>query len=1364
MDGRTSTTNNQGSWLGEGFGYEPGYIERQYKPCQDDGHDNSGDLCWSHDNVMLMLNGNSSQLVRDGESWRFASDDGSRIERLTGTVNGDNDGEYWKVTTTDGTQYFFGLNRLPGWSAGGEETASAWTVPIFGDDSGEPCYQSTFANAHCQQGWRWNLDHVKDLHGNVMSYFYGQETNAYALGLKTDVAGASYIRGGWLKRIDYGQRDGAVYTTSAAARVVFDTAERCLPTSSMDCAPEKLTEATAAAWPDVPFDRNCAVGSKCAADQASPTFWTRKRVTAITTQIRSGSAWSPVDTWTLGHLFTDNADGSRTLWLNSITHQGVAGGGESVAMPSVRLDGLQLANRIDRAGDNVAPLIRPRLAVVYTDAGGRVDVNYAPADCSAGALPTPGASTKRCFPVIWHPGGAKDPVTDWFHKYVVASVIETDATTVAAGTAVAPDMVTSYEYLGDAAWRHAEADGISDPEYLTWSEWRGYERVRVREGDGTKMTTLTEHTYLRGMNGDQSPGGGTRSVTRTDSTGGSHVDDNELAGFEIESATFNGAQVVTKTITSPWRYETAAQTWSWGTDRAYLIRPRTTRTLTALASGGWRETRSTTTYDPQTSSYPDPVGRATQVEDLGDVSDPGDDQCTRTSYADNQAVGLRTLVSGAETVAVACSVTPDRATQVISHGRTWYDGLSFGAAPVRGDPTRTEKLAGHDGTTATFVTVAAATFDAYGRPLTSTDANGATTTTAYTETDGLTTRKVESSPEITVGTATTSFAATTEYAPQWGQPAAQVDWNGKRTELVYDALGRLSGVWLPNRSKALGQTPNFRYTYTIDGVHPTSVRTERIKISGEYESEYQVYDGFLRPRQTQAPGTAGGRLVTDTFYTATGQVAKANDTYYAAGAPAGDLLPVTDGDVDLQMVYAYDGADRVTDTITLVAGQERWRTVTSYGGDRVHIDPPAGGTPTTTISDARGRTVEVRHYSGAGPAGDFEATGYAYTPGGLLSQVVDPSGNTWSYGYDQRGRKTWAEDPDAGRTTLGYDDRDLLTSTTDARGVTVSSVYDVLGRQTATYQGDPVTGTKLSVWVYDTLLKGQLSYSSRYVNGQAYTVAIPGRDEFYRALRIRYSIPADGGALKGTYTFNTAYNRDGTVQSITLPDVGDTPGEGIVYSYDDLGQMTGISGYAGGFKYDLTGELLQVALNAGGKSVWVTNRYEEGTDRLATTIVARQSTTTAPRPTSDVNQTYTYDPAGNVLSIADTPASGDRDVQCFTNDHLRRMTEAWTTASQTDDPCAGGPASSGVGGVAAYHQAFTYDAAGNRLTESTMVSDQTAGTVTRDYTYPTAAGSGGEADGGDGAGSGGGAGQSHALRQVVEHTTGGDRLSTFGYD
>ena len=63
-------------------------------------------------------------------AWRRRLGDGSRVDHLTGASNGALNGEYWKITTTDGTRYFFGLNRPPGWAGGTAETSSTWTVPV----------------------------------------------------------------------------------------------------------------------------------------------------------------------------------------------------------------------------------------------------------------------------------------------------------------------------------------------------------------------------------------------------------------------------------------------------------------------------------------------------------------------------------------------------------------------------------------------------------------------------------------------------------------------------------------------------------------------------------------------------------------------------------------------------------------------------------------------------------------------------------------------------------------------------------------------------------------------------------------------------------------------------------------------------------------------------------------------------------------------------------------------------------------------------------------------------------------------------------------------------------------------------------
>lgn len=153
-------------------------------------------------------------------------------------------------------------------------------------------------------------------------------------------------------------------------------------------------------------------------------------------------------------------------------------------------------------------------------------------------------------------------------------------------TGGAPDMVSEYEYLGDAGWKMAEPDGITDDKYRTRSDWRGYGKVRVTNSGDTvsSANTRTEHTFLRGLGGQV-----------TDSTGTEHADSNELSGQELETATYNGAftadKIVSKSINTTWSRTTATRVNSWGTDRAYFVRPETTTSYTALESGGWQETQ-----------------------------------------------------------------------------------------------------------------------------------------------------------------------------------------------------------------------------------------------------------------------------------------------------------------------------------------------------------------------------------------------------------------------------------------------------------------------------------------------------------------------------------------------------------------------------------------------------------------------------------------------------------------------------------------------------------------------------------------------------------------------------------------------------
>ncbi|MFC7242999.1 nucleic acid/nucleotide deaminase domain-containing protein [Catellatospora aurea] len=1339
VDGRTTATNNQGSWLGEGFSYEPGYIERQYKSCDDDGHEDSAEKCWAFQNGTMMLSGRSGTLVKVTDNlWRLSDDDGSKIERLTGASNGDNDGEHWRVTTTDGTQYYFGKNRLPGWSTGKEVTESVWTVPVFGDDSGEPCHDSGgFADSWCNQAWRWNLDYVVDPRGNVVSYFYDAETNHYARSGKTDVDGTAYHRGGWLARIDYGQRDQQVYSTSAPARVVFHTAERCIPGGSVDCDPGDLDEDTAASWPDVPEDLICAANTHCEWTQSAATFFTRKRLTKIETQIRQGAGWSPVESWALEHEFKVNDDNSRTLWLKKITNTG-HWGDPDITLPATELEGIQLPNRIVKTGDNLGPLIRYRLATVKTDSGAQISVNYAPADCSKDNLPTPGNSDRRCFPVIWNPlgGDDEDEVTDWFHKYVVASVVEDD---LVGGN---DDMVAAYEYVGDAGWRKDEPDGIGKAEDLTWSDWRGYKQVTVRSGNGQSMPGRTDHFFLRGLSGGKQANGSTPAVNRTDSTGASYTDHDQWSGHELETIVYNGSDVIKKTINQPWRHITRTQTEDWGSRQSAYVRVDVVRNLISMpddAQGNdvWREVKTVTSFDTA-------WGRALQVEDLGDVATSGDDKCVQTWYADNPDTYMYMYVSRTRTVSVGCGLTPDLNTQLVADARTSFDLKAYGEPPVKGIRTRSESLDRYDGTdTRYLVTSETTTQDGYGRATTVKDAGGHATTTAFVETDGLTTQTTVTSP------APFSHVTTTTQDPAYGVPTVIEDVNLNRSDLAYDALGRLAEVWRADRSKAQGAAPSMRFTYTVRNDKPSVIKTETLRNDGSYRPTYELFDGMLRPRQTQAPGS-GGWLLADTFYNGVGQAYKTNKGYLATGTP-GDIPIVTaEGSVNGQTTFTYDQAGRQIVETFSVAGDARWSTSTTYEGDRVHVDPPAGGIATTTVSGARGQVTELRQYHGDSPSGPADVTHYTYTPSGQLETVTDPSGNKWTYHYNQRGLKEWIEDPDSGETHYTYDAIGNVGSATDERGNTLSYKYDELNRKTEMWQGQIGSGTKLAAWVYDSLAgnKGQLHYSQRLVDGQSYYTVYAMRDKLYRPLKVNYSFPAAGvgTALGKSYQFTTAYNTDGTVQSTGFPAAGGLLAEAVVTSYDGLQRATGLSGtssYVTSTLHGDLGELRQAELFTGGanKKAWLTYEYERGTGRLVRSRVDRQGVATI-----DMDARYHYDAAGNVLSIADGATTpGGTDVQCFEHDHLRRLTEAWSHASTTK-ACADGVDETGVGGPAPYRQSWTFDAVGNRETET--VHALSGGTDTeRDYHYADAGEPG-----------------PHLLRSVSEAGPGGAKTYAYEYD
>ncbi|WP_058032900.1 RHS repeat-associated core domain-containing protein [Wenjunlia vitaminophila] len=1365
IDGRTGNTNNQSSWVGDGFDLGPGYIERRYKPCSDDGVTNAdgnkpGDLCWGYDNATISFNGGAGELVPVSENeWKLKDDDGTKIARLTNSArdNGDDNNEYWRVTTPDGTQYFFEYNnKLNGWVAGKDTTESTWTVPVFGNGANDPCHASTFAESWCQQAWRWNLDYVVDPHGNAMAYYYTKETNSYGRNLKAE-DDTSYIRGGYLDRVEYGLESTDLYAKKALAKVDFTSSERCL-SGATSCAEDAIDEHPEY-WQDTPWDLNCAAGTDCDQGRLAPTFWTRKRLTQIDAQILKADSYTTVDSWTLGHEWGE-ADVDRQLLLTSVQHTGKAAT-PAIALPKVTFDYTQRPNRLDRTGDGKAPFIKARLSSVLDEFGGEVAVNYSDPVCDWDALPTPESNTTRCFPQFVGGTTTEGPTQQWFNKYVVSEVAATDLT----GGAEAE--VTRYQYLDGAAWHYDDDDGLTKEKFKTWSTWRGYGHVRELTGGPSEgMKSQQDSYFLRGMHGDRAgPEGGTKDVTVTlgEGEGDPIVDHSSVAGFAYKTETYSapGGKILSKTVDRPWHHQTASRTRPWGTVTADFSGIASSRDYLSLDDGAgaeWRVATSSTTYDTV-------AGRPVTVDDRGDAAVSNDNQCTRTWYAPAGDGNFLSAVSRVETVAVSCDATPDRSTDVISDVRTAYDGGAYGQAPTKGDATAMATLKKHSGTQATYLE-SGVTFDQYGRELAVTDLtanvvfdtageqlsrtprdDGRTTTTAYTPTTGIPTSIKVTSPPADADNPATAQTTTTTLEPLRGLPVTEIDTNNLRTDIIYDALGRTWKIWRPDRVKNYTD-PSYEFTYAVAENRQAAVGTIVPGPQGRLTS-YTLYDGFLRPRQTQSPGPDGGRLLTDTFYDDRGLPTKTFAPYYALGAPSIVLQTVEDArEVESQTWTTYDGLGRATESKEVLGNGSdtvTWATSrTTYHGDRTTVIPPEGATATTALVDARGRATELRQHHTRSATAPFDTTRYTYTPGGEMATLTDPAGNAWEWAYDQLGRLTRSADPDSGATRRSYDDRSLLVSTTDAREQTLFHAYDNLGRPTELRSGSE-TGDLLAAWTYDTVSsgKGQLASSTRYDNGHPYTSTVAKYDKLYRPTLVNVTIPENEGALAGTYPLQTGYNSDGTLRGYNFPPAGSLPGGGVTYTYDAVQRPVAISDWDGmkaTTTYSLTGKPLLSSLSNDTTQnfVDVTFTWEDGTQRLANTQVHRMGASGV-----DKDATYTYDAAGNVLSVSDTSRTGT-DTQCFTHDYLRRITAEWTQATST---CAASPSASVVGGPAPYWNSYTYDKVGNRLTETNhdLAGDPTQDT-TRGYTYPAA-----------------GSGQPHALTSVTTQGPTGTAQDTYTY-
>ncbi|MGW0764281.1 RHS repeat-associated core domain-containing protein [Streptomyces sp. NPDC002676] len=1344
VDGRTSASNNQASWAGMGWDLNVGYIERKYKNCSTDVNNTVGDLCWQSPNYTnekdgaeytISLNGVDSALVQDGNgtgSYHVQDDPGWRVQHLWNGHGADD--EYWVISTQDGMRYYFGWGRS---ERDGSITHSVETVPVAGDDVGEPCHDQ-FPEP-CTQAWRWNLDRVVDPNEVENAYFYEKDTNYYRSVINADKARV-YDRAAYLTKIEYGwaaQIPGALLPAKVELRHVGRCVERMSYADPLgkdkdipDCPG---ISSNPSSYPDVPTDLMCdgtSADNYCEGKTYYPTFFSTDMLWDIKTYVSNdgGTTWDKAMQYQMKYGLPDPSGGvGKTLWLDYVQRQGY-GDGPDLRLPVINFNGDWLDNQVGSALLNFR-----RVTKIYGDLGAVTSVSYGQPDaCDINNPPTESSNTQDCFWQKWTPEGETTAHTGWFKKYLVTQVDEDPGVGKGANSDGDPVMTTRYEYHGGAGWRFTN-DPLTPDSDETWSDWRGYQQVEVFTG--TKSNAASTYYWLyRGLDGDRTSktdSSLTRSVSVTDGFGHPSPDSPWLAGKTLEYSKRDGDgnshQRVSKDY---WVHVTAHYD---GLPDARFVRDSQTTTDDLISGGAWREHVVKDEYDDNVATSTT-YGLPLRTNDWGLVK-TGDNRCTtygrayNTSNFPNSDV-KRWMVFEDERRHYGADCATKTDADQDAYTVTLYDGATSLAENDTKlvDGNATEKIQYTDADPANART-AWTDYDGAGRAIAVYDGKRQKTTTDYSPvttwpTNGVTVTTPDPDGPDKPGTA---MSTTTWYSRLWGTPYRILDANGHTTRLVHDSVGRYVQIFKPTEiSNYPTGDPSMQFAYVTptttnsDGVPdtvngPSEVTTGVLQSGTTYVSSYEFLDGLGRARETQSPAPdRTGRDVVSTRYDTSGNVTGTSAAFYnSTGAGTGMVLP-TVADLPSYTDLLIDWANRTTGSQVLATGklQPNSNTRTYYYGDYT-TTVPATGERTDTYTDVFGQTTKIVQY---GPSGAI-TTSYTYTRSGKLKTITDTKGNVTTYGYNWAGDRTSTNDPDTGSSSTQYDVNGKPSTTVD-NGTTLTYTYDNLQRQKTVSQGS----TLLSQWDYDTATggAGQVAASTTYVNSKAYTAAIDSYDERGRVTSKTYTIPDDGSGLAGTYKYGYGYDLADHMTSVSYPKVGDLavgqlPAETVTTAYTDQGLPSQVSSslatYQSNIGFDRQGRLNARVYGTSGGTDATANRaytYDDGNGSGALSNIT--TTVTAGTTTTAQDDTYMRDLGGQITGVTDAVA---KQSECFTYDELNRLTRAWTT--EATGGCSGAATPDLSSSLDPYDQSYTYDDLGNIQS----VKDSTAtGTTTKDYHYP----------------------------------------------
>lgn len=696
-----------------------------------------------------------------------------------------------------------------------------------------------------------------------------------------------------------------------------------------------------------------------------------------------------------------------------------------------------------------------------------------------------------------------------------------------------------------------------------------------------------------------------------------------------------------------------------------------------------------------------------------------------TNYSDSDAYQLTTsprllrLAKAAE--------VQDSSSTAKSRSEIVYDYTTYSSNTVAGNVTQTKSWDSTKGAysnplTSTNWITTSATYNSYGMPLTSTDANGNVTQITYGNVAGPSGNVTDLYPTQSVSAHGTSIARTTTstYDYYTGLVTSTTDEDNDVTSAIeYDDLGR------PLKSITAQGTALESWTSTTynDALRRVIVKSD-LETKGDYKKvAVQHFDQLGRVRLSR---TLEDSSVEDPTNEQHGIKTQTRHGYHS-GAPTSSNgeYTLTSNPYRAATSGAASSASTMAWTVTFENSSGNFKSVESFAGaglpslwgtnanstGKVDESEDANATTTIdeagkkrrTIEDAFGRLIRVDEPDSGGNLGSITSpsqdTNYNYDTLGNLIQIVQ-GGQTRAFTFNSQSRLTSSTNPESGTFQFAYDNNGNLLTKADARGISTTYTYDALNRVTYRNYSDATLDV---TYTYDD---GQVSFSKGKLTKVASSVSESSITSFDAQERVTGSRQQTSGQ---NYDFIYTYNLNDDLLTQTYPS-----GRVVESTYDASGDLIRVGrtngfSYANSFTYAPSGQtetlrfgngrwettqfnsrrqITQIGLgySATDTSLWKTN-YEYG-DWVSSSIDTQKNNGNLAR------QTITIPTIGAV--------SGFTAVQSYTYDSIDRLKSATETIS----------------GSQTWKQTFNYDRSGNKSFDTGNTTLQSVDSLVAKVTNP----------------------------------------------